>query len=310
MRIIVSCLIILSVFACNKQPIKPEPTPEELPSPHFRTAIDSAGTDTCLTFIVMGDWGVDNTQLFKVVTQMDSVTQYLSPRFIVTTGDNFYENGVTSVSDPLWSIYTNNFTAPSLDIPWYVTVGNHDHQGSIQAQIDYTLIDDNWTLPYNFYKRSEAVNQSSDSVDLLFYDSQLLRSWPDSLNQLNWIDSILSASTNKWKLFFGHHTIYSYGFHGKGQNLISTLTTKFNSFEIDAYICGHDHDLQHLQRPSGVDYLISGSAAKLRSVSSGPETLFAKSTPGFLIVRISAGKMEYYFVDSKGQMIYSYSKQK
>lgn len=310
MRVVYFLITVVILSACNRNPITPEPKPVLPPPPHFRVGIDSAGTDTSLTFIVIGDWGLDNFTLDQVVIQMDSVAQYLSPRFIVTTGDNFYEDGVDSVTDPLWSVYTDNFTAPSLDIPWYVTLGNHDHRGSTQAQIDYTLIDNNWTLPFNFYKKVEAVNQTSDSVDLIFYDSFLLRSWPDSLNQLNWIDSTLAQSNNKWKLFFGHHTIYSYGLHGNDPSLISSLENKFDALPIDAYICGHDHDLQHIQRPSGVDYFVSGSAAKLRATDTGPGSLFALSKAGFLVVRLSSSKVEYYFINTEGEMIYEYVEEK
>jgi len=40
-------------------------------------------------------------------------------------GDNFYENGVDSVDDPLWNTrYCSVYTDPALlDVPWYAILG-------------------------------------------------------------------------------------------------------------------------------------------------------------------------------------------
>ena len=56
-------------------------------------------------------------------------------------GDNFYDSGVTSVTDPLWKTdYFNLYplSKPALQVPWYAIVGNHDYyntQNTAQARV-------------------------------------------------------------------------------------------------------------------------------------------------------------------------------
>ncbi len=40
----------------------------------------------------------------------------------------------------------------SLHVPWMVSVGNHDWDaGTVQPQIDYTLLDPYWTFPTRYF---------------------------------------------------------------------------------------------------------------------------------------------------------------
>ena len=68
---------------------------------------DTAGTAVAvdgLNFLVVGDWGRQGeSDQVQVATQMAKAARHLHPQFIVSVGDNFYENGVKSVDDPQWS---------------------------------------------------------------------------------------------------------------------------------------------------------------------------------------------------------------
>jgi 3',5'-cyclic AMP phosphodiesterase CpdA len=90
----------------------------------------------------------------------------------------------------------------------------------------------------------------------------------DSTAQKKWLDKVLSTNSPKvkWKLVVGHHPLFtatekrreSYDTKAVRASLKSVL----DKHQVDAYICGHDHDLQHLLPPGKTHYFVSGSASE------------------------------------------------
>lgn len=82
-----------------------------------------------------------------------------APTFIVALGDNFYNNGVRSTSDSLWTYLWENVyhgSYESLKLPWYPVLGNHDYgYGStgVNAQIAMTdmYVELFYSLIYNYH---------------------------------------------------------------------------------------------------------------------------------------------------------------
>lgn len=72
---------------------------------------------------------------------------------MISTGDNFYESGVDSISDDKWqTTFEAIYDAPALQVPWYAVLGNHDYGGSAQAQIDYSKKSRRWTMPDRYFQ--------------------------------------------------------------------------------------------------------------------------------------------------------------
>ena len=88
-----------------------------------------------LTFLIFGDWGRGGEfHQSDVANQMGLAATKRRCRFIVSVGDNFYEKGVRSADDPQWkSSFEGVYTAPSLNVPWYAILGNHDQPELIRA---------------------------------------------------------------------------------------------------------------------------------------------------------------------------------
>ena len=68
------------------------------------------------------------------------------------------------------------YTGDSLQIPFYVVAGNHDHRGNVTAQVEYSKHSARWTMPNPYYTRSFAFdngNGGNTTLDLVMIDTGL-----------------------------------------------------------------------------------------------------------------------------------------
>ena len=273
-----------------------------------------------LAFLVVGDWGRDGASHQRdVAVQMDVAAQAVDAAFVVSVGDNFYEDGVRSVDDPKWrSSFEDVYNGPHLQkTPWYVALGNHDYGGVPQAQVDYTAHSPRWRMPARYFKVSGA-DIGAPSIDLFIIDTSPLiaengtgdnamavnvRS-QDAAAQLTWLDRELAASQAKHKLVFGHHTVFSGGStHGDTPDLIDRLLPILKVHKVSAYINGHDHDLQHIVR-DGLNVVCTGAGSEIRPVSAVTGTQFCVARSGFSIISLSGSQLHLEFRDYTGATLY------
>lgn len=285
------------------------------PQALFGSSRETAG----LAFLVLGDWGrCGEEHQTKVARQMGLEARAATPRFVVSVGDNFYENGVESIHDPQWKeSFEGVYTADSLQVPWYAVLGNHDYHGNCEAQIDYTKASSRWKMPARYFQCTETVSDGCQ-VDMLFLDTTPMAEMSDdrvvspaeiqSQNvaaQMEWLKSSLEASKARWKFVFAHHPVYSGGVHGDTPFLVEHLLPLLQKHGVQAYFNGHDHDLQHLQAGS-VNFFCSGAGSKVRETSKIEFTKFAKgSTSGFVSVALNPDEMTLRMIDWQGRMLYS-----
>ena len=280
---------------------------------------DFTVVDDSLQFFVLGDWG-RNGHFYQrdVAIWMDIAAYQMDPDFIATTGDNFYDNGVASVSDPYWQTsFEQVYHGPHLFIDWHPVLGNHDYLGNWQAQIDYSSVSRRWQMPSQYYSKQHQLEDGSE-VLLLFLDTSPLNpryakrskyaetQKQDGSGQMQWLHSQLANSTAKWKIVIGHHPLYSSGKrYGKTDEMRSVLEPVFERYDVDAYFAGHEHDMQH-NRSSGkkVHHFISGGGSEIRPVGQKSFTKFAASTGGFATVSIKGELMLTQIFDHNGKVIY------
>ena len=275
--------------------------------------------DTAVRFAVIGDWGMwGQADQVKVAKAMDNVGSECPYDFIVSTGDNFYDAGVDSVGDVLWNMsYEYVYTGPQLQCPWYVVLGNHDYRGAPSAEIAYTPLSPRWRLPSKYYKELFSFG-NGETLDMFFMDSNpyqkdLLRagsSYPelnalDTVSQNGWIESGLRNSSADWKLVIGHHPLYTCGVRKNQPQYMRKFEGLFNETHVDAYFCGHEHDLQ-VHKPEGsVTYFVSGGGGSKRAIQTPfAFTHFAKSSLGFMVVEITSGKMTVTSYNENGQVLH------
>ncbi len=273
--------------------------------------------DPALRFLVVGDVGTGGRGQRQVADGMARVAASDSTSFVILLGDNFYERGVRSVTDPQWvEKFESVYHHPSLQIPFLAVLGNHDYYGNPQSQVDYTATGSRWTMPSRFYTRSYAVDDSTD-VAFFFLDTSPLSTIrrdnagrdqgpATSLDQLSWLESELAQSKARWKIVAGHNTIYSNGDHGGNPTLARLLEPIFVRQDVDLYLAGHDHDLQLLKPVNGVHYIVSGAGGKDRSVDWGENTVFAATRLGFTRLTMTHAYGSIEFFDREGNLIFAY----
>lgn len=276
-----------------------------------------------LNFLVFGDWGRQGERdQMEVAKQMGIAAQNMRARFVVSVGDNFYEDGVTSVTDDHWhKSFEDVYTARSLQVPWNVIMGNHDYHINPQAQLDYAKTSSRWTMPARYYKQSYQIGGDA-TADFFYLDTTpMIKVYykhdfeekvhenvitQDVPKQIAWLKSSLAASKAQWKIVFAHHPIYSGGEHGDQPELIENVLPILQENNIHAYFNGHDHDLQHL-KAGEVNLFCTGAGSSVRPTKEIEYTKFAESRSGFTAVSLRPDKMDIQMIDYQGQVVYSTS---
>ena len=268
-------------------------------------------------FLVVGDWGRDGRyHQSDVASTMNNDAGVLNANFIVSTGDNFYQFGVDSVNDPQFKTsFEDIYTGPALQKKWFIVLGNHDYMGNVQAEIDYSRVSKRWTLPARYYSETIPLKDNKGSIALFFTDtSPLMPDYykeqkyrnvigQDSTAQLNWLANKLASSKARWKIVFGHHPVYSDLGYDVPASFRKDYTRLFKKYHVDAYICGHEHNLEYLNPGGHTRYFISGAGSQVEAISDAKYTKFAREVSGFMAVSLTGHEMLVRMIDYHGNVL-------
>lgn len=267
--------------------------------------------EDAFSFLVMGDFGrVGDYYQKQVARELGNAAIVADAEFIISTGDNFYPNGVQSTQDYHWiSSFESIYTNPALYMDWYTTLGNHDYRGSIQAQIDYTNISRRWHMPAPYYSKTFELENGKKLLLVVMDTNPFIddyqtepQKYPalakqDTLAQMKWLNETLGTkdASIDWKIVVGHHPLYSGGKRKMDPNTLTfeaKFADLFDKYKVDAYLCGHEHDLQII-RPKGryTTQFLSGSASEVRASGRREGTLFSAAEPGFMAFTIVENKL-------------------
>lgn len=284
-----------------------------------------------LNFLALGDWGSIGFNQSAVAGQMSIYASLVNASFIVTLGDNFYEDGVANDTDPLWNAaYTDVYTSSSLFIPWYPVLGNHDYHQNPHAQVQYYLNhrDIRWTMPDHCYSKIWTLPDGG-ALEIVFVDTTILsptrtpetaaggiHAVPKSLTDAHYhtLEDTLRRSTSTWLIVAGHYTIFSTGGHGDYDELIARLAPLLVRYKVSFYLSGHDHSLNHIHW-EGMHYLISGGGGATiqdhydTSVKSSAAAglLFLNYSYGFSAFAATSQELTLTMIDIHGDALYSYA---
>ncbi|KAL0759982.1 hypothetical protein Bca101_076132 [Brassica carinata] len=245
----------------------------------FTTVEQAIKSDGSISFLVIGDWGRRGLyNQSQVALQMGKIGEKMDIDFVVSTGDNIYDNGMKSIDDPAFQLsFANIYISPSLQKPWYLVLGNHDYRGDVEAQLSPALrsIDSRWICMRSFIVDAEIAElffvDTTPFVDAYFlnpegqnYDWRGVSPRESYLQTtLKDLETSLRESTAKWKIVVGHHAIKSASIHGNTKELESLLLPILEANNVDLYVNGHDHCLQHISTSqSPIQFLTSGGGSK------------------------------------------------
>jgi hypothetical protein len=278
-------------------------------------------------FIVANDLGRNGYYEQKSIAErMGMLAEEVDIEFIAAAGDVHHFEGVASVTDPLWMTnFELIYSHPELMIDWYPILGNHEYRGNTQACIDYSKISRRWIMADRYYTLTKEVDDST-SLRLLFIDTAPLIdkyrkdvvTYPDAYKQsmeaqLQFIDSVLSVSTETWKVVIGHHPVYAQTTKDDSErsDLQARLAPLLEKHKVDMYFSGHIHNFQHIQpSASTVDYIVNSSASKSRKVSPIEGTVFCNDQAGFAVCSVTNKNLMFSFINKDGEQLYRYERKK
>ena len=232
------------------------------------TRAAAPGADYTTRFMVVGDWGRGGEyHQSDVALQMGLVGEVFRPHFVLSTGDNFYPSGLKHLNDSqVDKSFTQVYNYPSLQVPWYSVLGNHDY-GDGSGKHDFTTNptlqstevmaaqDDRWVCcgGRDFVsKRPEETEDDGSLAELFFVDTSPFvhkyykESWAansggildekeKTKDKTGALDVALERSVSPWKIVVGHHPIRSNGRHGDTPELLSVLPEILNRNKADFY---------------------------------------------------------------------------
>jgi len=315
-----------------------------------------------LSFVTIGDWGCGpincavppgapegyhhgglNTK--NVAFSMARTAENIGSKFVLALGDNFYWRGVHSATDPLWkSVWEQPFDYPSLQTPWYAILGNHDHYGNPEAQIEFSRQDldckqfghcpSRWVLPRYWYSVVHPSARNRFDVQFVFIDTVILaQSSSHALAQEKArMGALDPQDLQRWEQWAKEMELM-------GKLQLEWLEQTLNASTADwLIVVGHypvfsggEHgdtpELQHQVKPllekynvdaylgghdhtlqmlhrDGVHYFVSGSGSFNGEYHPKPESLFGSVECGFMAHRIMPSRMDVSIIDLHGKTLY------
>jgi acid phosphatase len=173
----------------------------------------------------------------------------------------------------------------------------------------------------HWFKR-EFPSESADTnappfADIFLIDTEALDAteahvsqYPDKKlgeEEMAWLQEQLKESRARWKIVAAHHPLYSDGEHGHDKQVLdlrARLDPLFRQWKVDAFITGHDHDLQRLEVPGNPTlFLVSGAGSKTRPGFDGEWKPFHAAVNGFAAIKLTDTEMRGEFLDADGKVL-------
>ena len=248
-------------------------------------AATARGAETRLTlplaerscrFAVIGDSGTGGEPQYRVGTRMAEVRGRFPFDLVLMLGDNVY--GRETAADMARKFELPYKALLDAGVQFRASLGNHDDPSQ------------------RFYTYACA----QDSVRFFALDTNYM-----TPAQLAWLADALRAATERWKICYFHHSLYSTGkAHGSDIELRKTLEPLFVAHGVDVVFSGHDHIYERFVPQLGITYFVAGAAGKLSPGDAVPRAgLTAKTfdrANHFVLVEVSGDALSFQAIAADG----------
>ncbi len=134
-------------------------------------------------------------------------------------------------------------------------------------------------------------------------------------DEVAFVSAQAAGCADRFCFLVGHHPPATAGSHRSDAD--ATYLSRMQRLldagggRIRAWLAGHDHDLQHLRTPSGLEVLVSGAGSQGRwretfdaAPSAGATLLFASVRWGFGVLEASGAGWSYQFRNERDEPVY------
>ena len=268
-----------------------------------------------ISLAAFGDQGTGNLQQWRVADAVEELADTTRLDFVALLGDNFYRFGVNTPDDLQWRYkFENVYTGSLSATPFFATLGNHDYYGNEVAQINYDLFDKGsgrWQMPARDYIKQFGLSEDKPLLTVVFIDTGLiLRDYAEIAQKL---DTLLDAATPAhWRIVMSHSMLRTGTREYYNPTLTNQLIPVLKKHQVDAYLSGHDHNLQIIQRAGEPAFIIVGTGGKYgKEIDPGfePGLKFSHTGLGFVHLQANKDRVIVTALDINNQSLYEYNLQ-
>jgi 3',5'-cyclic AMP phosphodiesterase CpdA len=238
-------------------------------------------------FAIIGDTGTGSKSQYEIGAQMTKARAVFPFEFVIMLGDNIYgserpQDFMTKFEKPYQALL-------DAKVPFYASLGNHDDP----TQRFYKLFNMNGERYYTY---------SKGHARFFVLDSNYM-----DQPQLKWLEEQLSRSTDRWKIAYFHHPLYSSGErHGSEVDLRAQVEPLFIKYGVDVVFAGHEHFYERIKPQNGIYYFTQGGSAKLRkgNINRGALTAAGFDTDfSFTLAELGKDAMQFQTLTRLGKPI-------
>jgi tartrate-resistant acid phosphatase type 5 len=285
------------------------------PVPATRAASASSAPSRRMDFLAMGDWGEDTAAQRQVAGAMARYIKTDKERFttLLLLGDNFYFK-LTGINDPRWqSVFEQVYDPKSLAMPFYACLGNHDYDGdnmSIELGYSRRHPESRFKLPAEWYRVD--LPRDKPLVTVIMLDSNKDNISDVQWNrQIEWLKHELAGPRAAWTICCAHHPLFSNGFFWGNGILQKDWGTLFQKYHVDFYLCGHEHNLEHLEIPGWTtSFMIAGGGGAHAHPLARDDRGFSREAFGFVHFELTPDKAIVRYLGTDDKPMHEFSRNK